>query len=155
MSCPGLHCPGCSEGQTLGILAGAVAACAVACAVVPWAAEHIWEIAATVAACLVLSVAASMWLERRSDARCTAFGVRHGIASRADVEALSPAGLAYLERHEPRKAIAPPPPQVVNNNFFFGADTSLVAAAVAGAQQQPQPVPVRVLPGIAEEVRRG
>jgi len=107
-----------------------------------WVAEHIWEIGGTVAACFVLSVAASLWLERRSNAICTAFGVRHGIASRADVEALNPAGVAYLERHEPRKAIAPPP-QVVNNNFFFGADAPLIAAAVAGAQPQPQPVTIR------------
>jgi hypothetical protein len=145
MSCPGLHCPGCSGRQTLGILAGAAIGLVVADKVSTAVAGHIWEIAVTVAVCFVLSVAASLWLERRSDAICTAFGVRHGIASRADVEALNPAGLAYLERHQPRKAIAPPP-QVVSNNYFFGADAAAIAAAVAGAQQQP----ARVIRGEVE-----
>jgi hypothetical protein len=38
---------------------------------VQWAADRIWWIGATLAACVALSVAASMWLEARADRRGT------------------------------------------------------------------------------------
>lgn len=104
MNCPGLHCPGCSGGQSLGILGGAVLGLVVADKLCAWVAERIWWIGGTVAVCMVLAVAASMWLERLSDARCARFGQRHGIASRADVAELSPAGVAWLLRHEQPQA---------------------------------------------------
>jgi hypothetical protein len=63
MSCPGLHCPGCSAGQSLGILAAAVIGLAAA-ETVEWVAERIWWIGGTLAACFALAIAASMALER-------------------------------------------------------------------------------------------
>jgi len=100
VSCPGLHCPGCSEGQSLGILAAAAGGLYVAALAVQVVAEHIWEIAAVLAACFALSVAASMWLEARTARRAAGYAERRGIASRADVEELTPAGVAYLLRRE-------------------------------------------------------
>lgn len=85
MTCPGLHCPGCSGGQSLAILGGTVAVIVVACETVTWVAEHVWEIGLTVAACFALAVVAGMYLERWAEARGAAFGERHGIYSRADV----------------------------------------------------------------------
>ena len=41
MSCPGLHCPGCSDGQTLGLAGGAVVLLVLADAAVPWVADRI------------------------------------------------------------------------------------------------------------------
>jgi hypothetical protein len=115
MSCPGLHCPGCSGGQSLGVLAAAVGLAVLADETVQWVAERIWWIGGTVAACFVLATAASMWLERLSDARCARFAEQRGIASRADVDELNPAGVAWLLRHEQqRPAIGP----VVNFNFY-------------------------------------
>lgn len=106
MACPGLHCPGCSEGQSLGILGAAVIGTVVAAEMCAWVAERIWWIGGTVAACFILATAASMWLERLSDARCARFGERRGIASRADVDALTPAGVAWLLRHEPQPQVS-------------------------------------------------
>jgi hypothetical protein len=85
MSCPGLHCPGCSDGQSLGVGVGAIVALVLADAAVPWVADRIWWIAGTVALCFALATAASMALERRSDRRAAAWGAEHGILSRADV----------------------------------------------------------------------
>ena len=100
MSCPGLHCPGCSEGQSLGIAAAAVAGLWLLDQTAQVVAEYIWEIGATVAACFALAVAASMWLEARTGRRAAAFAERRGIASRADVDELTPAGVAWLLRRE-------------------------------------------------------
>jgi hypothetical protein len=84
VSCPGLHCPGCSGAQSAAILAAVVVALVVAYESVQWVAERIWWIGGTVAVCLVLSVAASMWLEGRTQRREVAWGRERGIYSRAD-----------------------------------------------------------------------
>jgi hypothetical protein len=85
MPCAGLHCPGCSSGQSLGILGGVVLAAVVADETVQWVAGHIWEIGGTLAVCFALAVAVSMWMERWADVRGARFAARHGILSRADV----------------------------------------------------------------------
>ena len=85
MGCPGLHCPGCSDGQSLGILAAAVGGLAVADEACTWVADRIFWIGGTVFVALALAVAASMWLERWADRRGARFAARHGILSRADV----------------------------------------------------------------------
>lgn len=85
MTCPGLHCPGCTEGQSLAIVGAAVGALVVVAEVVPCVAGHIWEIGLTVAACFALSVAVSMSLEAWADRRGARFAAAHGILSRADV----------------------------------------------------------------------
>ena len=85
MSCPGLHCPGCSEGQSLGIAAAAVVGLVLADQTVQWVAERIWWIGGTLAVSLVLAVAASMALEAWADRRGARFAAAHGILSRADV----------------------------------------------------------------------
>jgi len=120
MSCPGLHCPGCTGKQSLGAVAAVVAVVYVADRMCLWVAERIWWIGGTIAACFILATAASMWLERLSDARCARFGERHGIASRADVDELTPAGVAWLlAREQQRPAVGPAP--VVNFNFYAAA----------------------------------
>ena len=105
MSCPGLHCPGCSEGQSLGILAAAVVGVAIAAETVQWVADRIWWIGGTLAACAVLAVAASMWLERWADRRGARFAAAHGILSRADVM-LAVLPPVRLPRHQ-RAAVEP------------------------------------------------
>ena len=100
MSCPGLHCPGCSSGQSLGILGALGMGAVAAYEAVPWVAERIWWIGGTAGVCFVVSVAGCMWLERWSEVRCVRFAERHGIASLADMEAGTPAAVAYLLRRE-------------------------------------------------------
>ncbi len=135
MSCPGLHCPGCSEGQSLGIAAGAAVALVLADQAVQWVAERIWWIGGTVAVCFAVSVALSMWLERRADARAARFGARHGIASRTDVDELTPAGVAWLLRNDqPRQQIAP-----VVHLHFHDAPASERAAIIRTAIDRSNP----------------
>jgi hypothetical protein len=121
MSCPGLHCPGCTGKQSLGVLAAAVVVAWIAAETVQWVAERIWWIGGTIAACFALAVAASMWLERLSDARCARFAERRGIASRADVDELTPAGVAWLLAREQQRPAAVPP--VINFNFYAAASS--------------------------------
>jgi hypothetical protein len=130
MSCPGLHCPGCSGGQTLGIAAVAVAGLAVAYETVAVVAENIIPIAAVVAACLVLSVAASMWLERLSDRRGVAWGRARGIYSRADYIA-PPRAAAGLPLRQP--------PPIVNVFNFYGDGTAPAAAIIRRAIEDVTP----------------
>jgi hypothetical protein len=85
MSCPGLHCPGCSGGQTAGIAAATVVGLVVAAETMQWVAERIVWISATMAVCFILAVAVGMWLERLADRRGARFAAAHGILSRADV----------------------------------------------------------------------
>ncbi len=85
MSCPGLHCPGCSEGQSIGIAGGVVLGLVLLDQTVQWVAARIWWIGGTVAVCFALAVAAGMWLERQADRRGARFAEAHGILSRADV----------------------------------------------------------------------
>jgi hypothetical protein len=97
MSCPGLHCPGCSGGQSLGILAAVVAVTYVAAETVLWVAEHIWWIIGTLAVCFALAVAASMALEAWADRRGARFADRHGILSRADLILPEPVRAVVVE----------------------------------------------------------
>ena len=120
MSCPGLHCPGCSGVQSLGVLAAAGVVLCVAYETVAVVARYIVPVAAVVVACFALSVAAAVWLEGRSDRRAAEWGAARGIVSRADV---------ILPPPPPRAAIAP---QVVNFNFY-GADTARAAAVIRHA----------------------
>ncbi len=85
MTCPGLHCPGCSGGQSLGILGGGIALLAIAGQTVQWAAERIWWIGGTLAASFAVAVAVSAALEAWSDRRAARYAAGHGIVSRADV----------------------------------------------------------------------
>jgi hypothetical protein len=127
MSCPGLHCPGCTGKQSIGVLAAVVAVAWIADETVQWVAERIWWIGGTIAACFALATAASMWLERLSDARCARFAERRGIASRADVDELTPAGIAWLlAREQQRPAVGP---AVVNFNFYGAASPEQVRTA--------------------------
>ena len=105
MSCPGLHCPGCSEGQSLGIAAAAVGIAVIAGETVQWVAERIWWIGGTLAACFALSVAASMALEARAARREARFAVAHGILSRADVILPVPVRAVVAESVPERPAI--------------------------------------------------
>ena len=60
MSCPGLHCPGCSGGQAIGIAAATVVGLVGAAETVQWVAERIAWIGGTVTVCFALSIAAGM-----------------------------------------------------------------------------------------------
>jgi len=108
MSCPGLHCPGCSGGQSLGIAAGVVVGLVVAAETVRWVAERIWWIGSTMAVCFVLAVAASMWLERRADRRGAAWGAARGIYSRADMLMPYPARAAAVSAGPEQPTVAAP-----------------------------------------------
>jgi hypothetical protein len=121
MSCPGLHCPGCSGGQSLGILAAAISIAVIADETLQWVAERIWWIAGTMAVSFALAVAASMWLESWADRRGARFAERRGIASRADVDELTPAGVAWLLAREQQRPAAVPP--VINFNFYAAASS--------------------------------
>ena len=105
MSCPGLHCPGCSGGQSLGILAAAAGAVVVAYDTVQWVAERIWWIGGTLAACFALAIAAGMWLEAWADRRGARFAAAHGILSRADVILPGPVRAVVVEPVPERPAI--------------------------------------------------
>jgi hypothetical protein len=105
VSCPGLHCPGCSEGQSLGILAAAVAAAVVADQAVQWVAERIWWIGGTLAVSFALAVAMSMALEALAARRAARFAARHGILSRADVILPGPVRAVAAEPMPGRPAI--------------------------------------------------
>jgi hypothetical protein len=121
MGCPGIHCPGCTEGQSLAITGGAVLGLLLAAETVKWVAERVWWIGGTMAVCLALSVAASMALEAWADRRGARFAAAHGILSRADVirvdavetcESLPHSRLAGRDRElvtPARPAIEPPP----------------------------------------------
>lgn len=125
-ACPGLHCPGCSEGQSLGILGAVAAGVIIADQTVQWVAERIWWIGGTLALSYAVAVAVAMWLESRADARGVRYAEERGIASRADVEGLTPAGVAWLARHEQPRAVLGV--TIINN--FYGADGEMTAARV-------------------------
>jgi hypothetical protein len=110
MSCPGLHCPGCSAGQSLGILAAAIIGLAVAAETVRWVAERIWWIGGTLAVCFALAVAGASWLERWADRRGARFAAAHGILSRADVILPArPPLLDFRTSRSGRRSDRPPP----------------------------------------------
>lgn len=119
MTCPGLHCPGCSEGQSLGIFGGGIAVLILADRTVQFVAEHIWWIGGTAATCFAVAVAMSMALEARADRRGASYAAAHGILSRADVLA----GVA-CEAPPARPQIAPRVTVIQN---FYGADAAQFA----------------------------
>jgi hypothetical protein len=131
MSCPGLHCPGCSGGQSLGITGGVVAALAVAAETVQWVADRIWWIGGTVTVCFAVAVAAGMWLERWADRRGARFAAAHGILSRADVILPAPAAAAGLPQPQPRPAIGAAPRTVITGgtHIWLGAIPDAASAA--------------------------
>ena len=124
MSCPGLHCPGCTGGQSLGIAAGVLLGLVVAAETLQWVAQRVWWIGSTMAVCFALAIAASIWLERRADRRGAAWGAARGIYSRADMVL-------------PYPAVAPPS-LTIN---IFGVPSPEQAAIMRQA-----------LPGAAEDV---
>ncbi len=136
MSCPGLHCPGCSEGQSLGILGAAVAGLYVADQAVQVVAEHIWEIAAVLVACFALSIAASMWLEAWTERRAAGFAERRGIASRADVQELTPAGVAYLLQRERGTEIPRPKHPPIENHYHVHYHAAARRQSRSGARSK-------------------
>jgi len=117
MSCPGLHCPGCSEGQSLGILAAVVVGLVVAAGTVQWVAERIWWIGSAVAVCFALAVAAGMWLERLADRRGARYAAAHGILSRADVILPAPARVAAVDAEPVPPAIVSAPQTVITGGI--------------------------------------
>jgi hypothetical protein len=130
MSCPGLHCPGCSGGQSLGVLAAVAVGLVVAAETVQWVAENIVWIGLTVAACFALAVAASMALEAWADRRGARFAALHGIRSRADVILPDPVRGVVVERLPEHPAIAPAPRVVIN---IFGMPSPEQAAIIRQA----------------------
>jgi hypothetical protein len=85
VSCPGLHCPGCSPGQSLGVIGAAAVGLVVVGRMLPWVADRILWIGGTLAVCFALSVAAAMALQGWADRLAARFAAAHGILSRADV----------------------------------------------------------------------
>jgi len=130
MSCPGLHCPGCTGKQSLGVLVGVVAIAYVADEVCVWVAERIWWIAGTLAVCFALATGASMWLEAWADRRGARFAALHGVRSRADVILPEPVRGVVVERVPERPAIAPAPQITIN---IFGTPSSEQTAIIRGA----------------------
>jgi hypothetical protein len=137
VTCPGLHCPGCSGAQSLGIVGGAVVGLVVAAETVTWVAEHIWEIGLTVTACFALAVAASMWLERWADRRGARFAAAHGILSRADVILPAPGRVTAVTAQPEQPGLTAP--QITVN--IFGATEPEQAAILR-----------KMLPASGEEI---
>ena len=138
MSCPGLHCPGCSGTQSLGVLAATAGVVFVAYETVAVVAEYIVPIAITVAVCFALTVAASVWLERWSDRRCAAWGAARGIRSRADVILPGPERAPAVFPAAGPPAIGP----VYHFNFYGPAgDThaAIIRKAIAPGPDSPYP----------------
>lgn len=144
MPCPGLHCPGCSGGQSLAITGASVLGLVLADETVQWVADRVFWIGGTMAACLVLSVAASMWLETRADRRGRAWGAARGIYSRADVilpevavirrpqTGLAEAQIRHAVSDSARPAIEGP--QITVNIFgqFDAGQAAIIRTALAG-----------------------
>jgi hypothetical protein len=157
MSCPGLHCPGCSSGQSAAIGVVGVVGLVVAYEAVVSVAEHIWEIGGTIVVCFALSIAISMWMERWAVVRGTRFAVARGVASQADVAALNPAGVAWLERERVRELEQAQRDALRHQRALELARASapviqnvIDPAALLTAAVQYQPEPVRVLRGEVE-----
>jgi hypothetical protein len=129
MSCPGLHCPGCSGGQTAGLAAATVVGLVVAAETVQWVAERIVWICATMAVCFILAVAAGIWLGRLADRRGARFAAAHGILSRADAILPYPVRVPAVPATAPRPAICAP--QITVN--IFGIPSPEQAAVIRQA----------------------
>lgn len=127
MTCPGLHCPGCSGGQSLAIVGSGVVALAIAYQTAQWVHERIWWIGGTAAACFAVATAVSMALEARSDRRGARYAAEHGILSRADVILPEPERRPVFEPAQERREIRPP--TVINLNIYT-ADAEASAARI-------------------------
>lgn len=92
MGCPGVHCPGCSGGQSIIVLGAVAGAAWVADIMVRWVADRIWWIGGTLVVCTVLAIAASMALGAWADRRGERYAAARGILSRADVMAAGQIG---------------------------------------------------------------
>ena len=141
MSCPGLHCPGCSGGQTADIAATTEVGLVVAAETVQWVAERIVWISATMAMCFILTVAAGIWLERLADRRGARFAAAHGILSRADVILPYPVRVTTVPATIPHPAIGAP--QITVN--IFGVPSPEQAAVIR------QTLPGHAITGDTEE----
>jgi hypothetical protein len=141
MSCPGLHCPGCSGGQTAGLAAANLVGLVAAAETVKWVAERIVWISATMAVCLILAVSAGTWLERLADRRGARFAAAHGILSRADVILPYPVRVTAAPATAPRPAIGAA--QITVN--IFGVPSPEQAAVIR------QALPGYAITGDAEE----
>ncbi len=159
MSCPGLHCPGCSEGQSIVVLGAVAAGMFVAYEAVGWVAKHIWEIGGTLVVCFALSIAISMWMERWAVVRGTRFAVARGIASQADIDALNPVGVAWLERERVRelerervRGMEQAQRDALRHQQALEIAAAILEAARMAGQQQPswRAEPVRFLRGEVE-----
>jgi len=103
----------------------------------------------------VVAVAVRLYLLYRRTVILAAIAAK-GVAMRAEQQAQAAAALAGRRAHEIEVARAGA--TIIQNIIDPASITAAIAAAVAGAQQQPwapQPVPLRMIPGTAEEVRRG
>ena len=135
MSCPGLHCPGCSSGQSAGIAAALGVGLVVAASAVPWVEARIWWIGGTLAVCFALSVAASMWLEARSDRRGRQWGADRGIYSRADYIAPLPPRVVRAEVLDaPRAELPAAQPVIINVFGHLDADQAEVIRRAIGGR---------------------
>lgn len=141
MTCPGLHCPGCSGRQSLAVLAAVVFGLVVADKAFAWVADRIWWIGGTLAVCFALAVAVSMWLEAWADRRGARFAAAHGILSRADMILPAPAAAAGLPRQQPRPGIEPP---AAIHLHFHGLDQAEQAAIIRSALPRGQRGPEEV-----------
>lgn len=112
MKCPGLHCPGCGDGDAKVILAGAgLLTCAVA---VEWLAANAVAILAVTAACGALAVAAVVALMRWGDRRERRhMAERPFLTSRDEPATLTATVIPQVTQPE-RPAI----PQVAVFNFY-------------------------------------
>jgi hypothetical protein len=135
VSCPGLHCPGCSEGQSLAILGGVVIGLVLADRMVQWVAERIWWIGGMLAVAVAVAVAASMALEAWNDRRGARFAARHGILSRADVIMPEPVRAVVVESAPARRELEP---RAIHLHFHGLPDTEQ-AAVIRQALPPEQP----------------
>lgn len=136
VSCPGLHCPGCSGGQSLGVASGVILGLVLLDAAVPWIADRVWWIGGTVAVCFALAVTAGTWLERLADRRGARFAAAHGILSRADVILPAPVRVRAVSAEPVRPAIAPAPQTIITGGthiWLTGLPDEGQAAAIRRA----------------------
>jgi hypothetical protein len=140
MPCPGLHCPGCSRGQSAGILAAALVGLAVADELVQWVADRIWWIGGTAAVAFALAVAASMWLEGWHARRGARFAAAHGILSRADVILPDPVRTGnrdFLSRPAERPALGFRDLHIHLDGVPSAEQSAVIRQALNGTTSQP------------------
>jgi hypothetical protein len=101
MGCPGLHCPGCSGRQSIGILVVLGGGLYLAAEALAWVAERIWWIAGTLAVSFALALAGCVALARWTDRREARFAERRAElgALAAAAEQLPRAERPAIEQH--------------------------------------------------------